>query len=154
LKEYKGVQPHVELVKKLRERSPAEAPGLGDRVGFVIIRGPQLLSERAEDPEYVREHGLKIDSKYYIESQILPPIERVFEAIGISRSELFGVGKQRILADMIKNTQQNVLHSIESFICSKCNKFFRRPPLLGKCNCGGEILFYSNGNKSKYFSPF
>jgi DNA polymerase I len=154
LKEYKGVQPHVELVKKLRERSPAEAPGLGDRVGFVIIRGPQLLSERAEDPEYVREHGLKIDSKYYIESQILPPIERVFEAIGISRSELFGVGKQRILADMIKNTQQNILHSVESFICSKCNKFFRRPPLLGKCNCGGEILFYSNGNKSKYFSPF
>ena len=154
LKEYKGVQPHVELVKKLRARSPAEAPGLGDRIGYVIVRGPQLLSERAEDPEYVKQHGLKIDSKYYIESQILPPIERVFEAMGISKSELFGVGKQRILADVIKsNSQQNILHSVDCFICSKCNQTYRRPPLLGKCSCGGEILFYCNGEKAKYFSP-
>jgi len=154
LKEYKGVQPHVELVKKLRARSPVEAPGLGDRIGYVIVRGPQLLSERAEDPEYVRQHGLKIDSKYYIESQVLPPIERVFEAMGISKSELFGVGKQRVLADVIKNnSQQSVLHSVDCFICSKCNQTYRRPPLLGKCSCGGEILFCSNGEKSKYFSP-
>jgi len=154
LKEYKGIQPHVELVKKLRERSPAEAPGLGDRVGYVIVRGPQTLSERAEDPEYVRTHGLKIDSRYYIESQIIPPIERVFEAIGISKSELFGVGKQRVLADIVKNnSSQNFLRSVECLICSSCNRTYRRPPLLGRCSCGGEMLFYSNGNKSKYFNP-
>jgi len=149
LREYKGTQPHVELVKKLRTRSPAEAPGLGDRVGYVIVRGPQLLSERAEDPDYIRQHGLKIDSRYYIESQVLPPIERVFEAMGISKSELVGIGKQRALTEIV-NTAQTVLHSAEGFTCSKCNQTYRRPPLVGRCSCGGEILFYSNGEKSKY----
>jgi DNA polymerase I len=70
----------------MRRRSPASTPGVGDRVGFVIVQGLQLMSERAEDPEYIKQHNLKIDSKYYIESQLLPPLERVFEAIGIEAS--------------------------------------------------------------------
>jgi DNA polymerase I len=149
LKEYKGVQPHIELVKKLRKRSPSEAPGLGDRVGYVIVKGPQLLSERAEDPEYVKQHGLKLDSNYYIESQILPPIERVFEVIGVSKTELLGVGKQRALSDIV-NSKQTILTAAEGFVCSKCEQVYRRPPLIGRCSCGGEILFYLNGEKAKY----
>jgi DNA polymerase I len=152
LKEYKGVQPHVELLKKLKKRAPASAPGMGDRIGFVIVKGPQLLSDRAEDPEYVKKHGLEIDSRYYIESQVLPPLERVFEAMGISKSELVGMGKQLILAEAIKEAKKPekiVLNSIEGFVCNKCNKIFRRIPLIGKCNCGGEILFYSNNLKSR-----
>jgi len=154
LKQYKGIQPHIELVKKLRRRSPASAPGVGDRVGFVIVKGLQLMSNRAEDPEYVKERGLKIDSKYYIESQVLPPLERVFEAIGIGKSELIGMGKQLLLTDTIKNHQEIVLKDIDGFICDKCNKTFRRVPLIGKCfSCGGEILFYSGENKSRHFNP-
>lgn len=155
LKEYKGIQPHVELLKKLRKRSPLSAPGMGDRIGFVIVKGSQLLSERAEDPEYVKEHGLKIDSRYYIENQVLPPLERVFEAMGISKSELIGIGKQMILAEAIKEAKKPekiILDSIEGFVCNKCNKTFRRIPLIGKCSCGGEILFYSNGLRSRYVS--
>ncbi len=153
LKQYRGIQPHVELLKKLKKRSPSTAPGIGDRIAFVIVKGAQLMSDRAEDPEYVKKHGLKIDSKYYIESQILPPLERVFEAMGISKSELVGVGKQLMLIEAIKNQKKPekiILNSIESFICSKCNQSFRRIPLIGKCKCGGEILFLSNGLKSKY----
>jgi DNA polymerase I len=101
LKKYKGIQPHVELLKKLVKRSPATAPGVGDRIGFVIVKGLRLMSDRAEDPEYVKKHGLKIDSKYYVESQVLPPLERVFEAMGISKSELIGIGRQLSLADII-----------------------------------------------------
>jgi DNA polymerase I len=152
---YKGIQPHVELVKKLKKRSPSEAPGMGDRIGYVIVKGLQLMSDRAEDPDYVKQHNLKIDSKYYIESQILPPLERVFEAIGIGKAELIGAGKQLILLDAFRNKnvepKQTVLDSIDGFICDRCNKNFRRVPLLGKCiACGGEILFHSNGTKSRY----
>jgi len=152
LKQYRGIQPHVELVKKLIRRSPASAPGVGDRVGFVIVRGPQLMSDRAEDPDYVKEHKLKIDSKYYIESQLLPPLERVFEAIGVSKSELIGIGRQLLLSDMIKTKKKKTLNSIEGFICEKCKKDYRRVPLIGKClNCGGEILFYSGAMRSRWF---
>jgi DNA polymerase I len=158
---YKGVQPHVELVKKMRKRSPATAPGIGDRVSYVIVKGLQLMSDRAEDPEYVKQHNISLDSKYYAESQILPPIERVFEVMGISKSELAGMGKQLSLATAFKNhtnsTDSNlvpVLNEIEGFVCNKCSKPYRRVPLIGKCvKCEGEILFSSNGSKSKYFQP-
>ncbi len=151
LREYKGVQPHIELLKKLRKRSPAEAPGIGDRIGYVIIQGMQLMSDRAEDPEYVKANKLKVDSKYYMESQLLPPLERVFEAIGIGKSDLVNVGKQMLLLDSFKKIENNKvqqLNSFDSFVCEKCNNNFSRPPLAGKCKCGGEILFSSGGLKS------
>lgn len=155
LKEYKGIQPHVELVKKLRKRS-GEAPGIGDRVSFVIVKGPQILSKRAEDPEYVKKNKLQIDSHYYIESQLLPPLERVFEAIGFSKAELIGMGRQLILSEAIKNgpkVKQEALNEFEGFICKKCNMIYRRIPLMGKCiECGDEILFFSNGNKSRFLN--
>lgn len=153
---YKGIQPHVELVKKLKKRSPASAPGIGDRVSFVIVKGLQLMSERAEDPEYIKQHNLAIDSKYYVESQILPPLERVFEVIGIDKTELVGLGKQLSLNDAIKNGQSKkvelpALNKIDGFICNKCNKFYRRVPLMAKClNCQGEILFSFNGQRSRH----
>jgi len=168
LKDYKGVQPHVELVKKIKKRSPATAPEIGDRVGFVITKGLKLMSERAEDPEYVKRHGLSIDSKYYIENQILPPLERVFEAMGIKRSELLGDGKQTDLADLIKSgvklnangdgyskghAKDVPLHAIDGLVCSKCYRTYRRTPLIGKCtSCKGELLFFNKEDKSRFFS--
>lgn len=155
---YKGIQPHVELLKKMKKRDEASAPGIGDRIGFVILHGTQLLSERSEDPEYVKSHNLKIDSKYYIENQILPPLERVFEAIGVSRSEILHAGKQLGLMDAIKNgakkPESQVLHEIDGFICDKCSKTYRLVPMIGKCSdCGGEISFYKGESKAKYFAP-
>lgn len=155
---YKGIQPHVELLKKLKKRDEASAPGIGDRIGFVIIHGTQLLSERSEDPEYVKAHNLKIDSKYYIESQILPPLERVFEAIGVSRSELLHAGKQLGLLEAIKNgakkSESQVLHDIDGFVCNKCSKTYKMVPMIGKCfDCGGEISFYKGETKARYFAP-
>jgi DNA polymerase I len=154
--QYKGVQPHVELVKKMRKRGEVEIPAIGDRVGFVIVKGLQLVSERAEDPEYVKKHGLKIDSKYYIESQLLPPLERVFEAIGVNRSELIGLGKQMLLGEAINNhkkTEEKQLSQIEGVICVKCNATFRRVPLIGRCTaCGGELEFYFGEDRAKILS--
>jgi DNA polymerase I len=154
--QYKGVQPHVELVKKMRKRGEATIPAIGDRVGFVIVKGLQMISERAEDPEYVRKHGLKIDSKYYIESQLLPPLERVFEAIGISKSELVGLGRQTLLAEIINNHGRETMETLSHFdgvICSKCGITFRRAPLIGRCtSCGGELEFFSGDAKAKFIS--
>ena len=151
ISQYKGIQPHIELVKKLKKRQKF-APSVGDRVGFVIISGPQLISKRAEDPKYVVEKKLKIDSKYYIESQILPPLERVFEVLGISKSQLIGFGKQMVLVEAMKNKKEKVvLPSFDEFVCIKCNTSYRRIPLSGKCiRCNGDVLFSFNGNLSKY----
>jgi DNA polymerase I len=151
IRQYKGIQPHVELVKKMKRREK-RAPGVGDRVSYVIVAGPQLISKRAEDPNYVVKHNLKIDAKYYIESQILPPLERVFEVLGISKTQLIGVGKQLVLGEIFRRVKKpkEVTLNFECFICDKCNMLYRRIPLSGKCwKCNGGILFYYNGEKSK-----
>jgi DNA polymerase I len=157
VKSYKGIQPHIELVKKLRKRSPADAPGVGDRVGYVITQGLQIISNRTEDPDYVKEHSLKVDSKYYMESQLLPPLERLFEVIGIDKTELLGRGKQMLLGDAIKNRKKKIVNSlnkIEGVICEKCNSTFRRPSLSGRCvKCGGQLLFFSGESRSTHFKP-
>lgn len=150
LKEYKGVQPHVEVMKKMRKRDITTAPGVGDRIGFVITYGTQLTSLRAEDPDYVKKMGIKIDSKYYIENQIFPPLERVFEAIGISKSELMGAGKMMTIMEAIKRTPQadkKILQTFDNLSCEKCGQVIRRPPLSGKCDACGGVLLFSKGQE-------
>ncbi len=45
--------------------------------------------------------------------------------------------------------------SMQQFRCVKCNKKFRRPPLIGKCDsCSGRIIFtISEGSIIKYLEP-
>lgn len=156
IKEYKGVQPHIEVMKKMRKRDIATAPGIGDRVGYVIIQGLQMMSERAEDPTFAKSHNLKVDSRYYMENQLLPPLERVFESMGITKSEILGLGKQMSLKDMMTRKPPSQVESLQKpdgVMCSKCNHSYSRPPLVGRCDrCGSELLFYSGETTSKMVS--
>jgi len=148
---YDGIQPHIELAKKMAARNPADAPGVGDRIGYVIIKGTGLLSKRAEDPAYILERGLQIDPSYYIENQLLPPVERIFKALEISKSELLGNGKQMGVFDVLKNgitkkpapqiAREVNIDDVNGFMCSECNRFYSRVPLVGVCECGGSVRF-------------
>ncbi len=148
---YNGIQPHVELAKKIMKRDKTRSL-VGERLGYVIIRGNQLLSKRAEDPAYVKEKGLQIDSEYYIYNQLLPPLERIFEVCGISSSELIEGVRQTSLLDIINGTKkkspdETVLKTFESVVCKKCGWEFRRPTLSGKCPaCSGRIYFSASGS--------
>jgi DNA polymerase I len=156
LESYEGTSPHIELAKKMAKRNPSEAPVVGDRLGFVIIRGNQLLSKRAEDPKYAAEHNLQIDSDYYMNSQLFPPIERILSAIGITKGELLGNGRQINMHDIMSNHREERhkieigfekgLEGWESFVCKKCSKSYRRMPLCGSCECGGELLISYHGS--------
>ncbi|MFH1072130.1 MAG: DNA polymerase II large subunit [Nanoarchaeota archaeon] len=55
----------------------------------------------------------------------------------------------------IRDTRGNLRKfSQQEFRCVKCNEKFRRPPLIGKCSCGGRILFtISEGSVTKYLEP-
>jgi len=160
LSSYKGVQPHTEVVKKMRARDPASAPTVGDRVGFVIVKGLGLVSKRAEDPGYVKEHHLEIDSNYYINSQLLPPLERVFEALDVSKSDLTGAGKQLGIIEAMRNHKSKTpfveeLKEIDGLTCNACSTTFTRIPLSGKCDtCSGEIVFFKGEVKSRVYDPW
>ncbi len=153
---YEGMQPHIELVKKLQTRNSGEVPGVGDRIGYVIVKGMGLLSKRAEDPTYVEENGIQVDSRYYIENQLLPPMERIFSVLGVSRSMLMGGGRQSDLMHII-NTQAEQkgpvreipVADMSGFACEKCGRFYPRIPLVGACSCGGRLLFSHRGGTAE-----
>lgn len=150
LKQYKGIMPHVEVMKKMQKRDISTAPSIGDRVPYVIISGSQLTSKRAEDPDYVKENGLKIDSKYYKENQLAPPLERVFESLGITKTDILIPDQKNMLSFTKKPEKQNILENMDGVICDSCSETFRRPPISGKCDsCSGKLSFYSGEIKSK-----
>jgi len=74
---------HVELAERMRKRDPASAPGAGDRVPYVIIKGQkkQPTYEKSEDPIFVLEQGLAIDAQHYIDHQLEQPLLRLFDPI-------------------------------------------------------------------------
>lgn len=81
--DYTSKQAHVELANKMRKRDPGTAPKLGDRVPFVITaaaKGTPAYA-KAEDPIYVLENSVPIDSQYYLENQLSKPLLRIFEPI-------------------------------------------------------------------------
>ncbi|EJW01428.1 hypothetical protein EDEG_00022 [Edhazardia aedis USNM 41457] len=80
---YASKQAHVELAQKLKQRDAGNAPMLGDRIGYIIVKGSKGMAayERSEDPVYVLENNIPIDTEYYLENQLSKPIYRLFEPI-------------------------------------------------------------------------
>ncbi|KAH9257815.1 hypothetical protein BASA81_003833 [Batrachochytrium salamandrivorans] len=80
---YKNKQPHVEVAAKMAKRDPGSAPVTGDRVPYVIVQAakntPVYL--KSEDPLYVLENNIPIDTQYYLEQQLSKPLLRLFESI-------------------------------------------------------------------------
>ncbi|CAG5897641.1 unnamed protein product [Menidia menidia] len=88
--EYAGKQAHVELAERMRKRDAGSAPNLGDRVPYVIIKATKGVAAymKSEDPIYVLENNIPIDTQYYLEQQLSKPLMRIFEPIlGESKAE-------------------------------------------------------------------
>ncbi|XP_037933784.1 DNA polymerase delta catalytic subunit [Teleopsis dalmanni] len=81
--DYAAKQAHVELAKKMAKRDAGTAPKLGDRVPYVICAATKNTPayQKAEDPLFVLENCVPIDSNYYLEQQLSKPLLRIFEPI-------------------------------------------------------------------------
>ncbi len=81
--EYASKQAHVELAARMAKRDAGSAPVVGDRVPYVIIKGAKgsRAYERAEDPLYVLDHNIPLDTQYYLHQQLAKPLLRIFKPI-------------------------------------------------------------------------
>ncbi|GIQ89108.1 DNA-directed DNA polymerase, family B, partial [Kipferlia bialata] len=79
---YENTQPHVVLVQKMRKRDPLSAPKVGDRVKYIVTKGPKgtNICDRAEDPIYAIDNRRPIDTEYYLE-QLRKPLERILKDV-------------------------------------------------------------------------
>jgi DNA polymerase I len=107
---YKNKQPHLTVVEKIEERT-GSPPAVGERIPFVIIAGKDLFVNRAEDPEYVREHNIPIDVDYYIKKQVLPPVQRILDAFGVDIGNLDYDSKQKGLFDFSDKPKESPVNN-------------------------------------------
>ena len=77
-------QPHLTVRDHMRLRMPGSEPKSGERVPYVYVdTGDKKHKQyqKAEDPEYVRENGLPVDTKYYINNQMKKSITPLFDLL-------------------------------------------------------------------------
>ena len=87
LDEYKAEPPHVVAAKRAL-RAGYEVKK-GDKVGYVIVKGPERLSKRAY-PWFMIKDIKDVDVNYYIEHQVIPAAMRILGYFGVSEAKLRG----------------------------------------------------------------
>jgi DNA polymerase I len=98
LSEYKSISPHVVAAKKMIEQ---EIPiSIGNLIEYYISQPPpnskkKLVRDRVKLPEEKGEY----DIEYYLNNQILPAIENIFNVLKINTKELIDGKKQTTLGD-------------------------------------------------------
>lgn len=122
--EYAAKQAHNELAIRMRKRDAGSAPSIGDRVSYVIIKGAKdsAAYEKAEDPIYVLENSLPIDTKYYLENQLKNPLQRIFEPIlGSKVSTLFSGEHTRTVSVSVPTKMVGMMRfAVKKATCLGC----------------------------------
>jgi len=128
--DYAGKQAHVELAERLKQRDAGSAPALGDRVAYVIIKGIKGAAayEKSEDPLYVLENNIPIDTKYYLENQLSKPLLRIFEPIlGEKANSLLSGDHTRTIQIATPTVGGLMKFAVKTVTCLGC-----KTPLRGK----------------------
>ena len=82
IKDYDSIGPHVAVARIMEAKG--EEVGAGTRVRYIITPGKGVLRDRARLPEDANDY----DTDYYINKQVIPVVEKIFEVFGIDKSEL------------------------------------------------------------------
>ncbi|KAJ2865343.1 DNA-directed DNA polymerase delta [Coemansia aciculifera] len=127
--DYAGKQAHVELAERMRKRDAGSAPQLGDRVPYVIISGTKNAKayEKAEDPIFVLDNNLPIDTGHYVEHQLTNPLTRIFEPIlGSKVSTLFKGEHTRTIHVAAPTTGAMARFMVKTNTCLSCKTPLRK----------------------------
>ncbi|KAF7596719.1 DNA-directed DNA polymerase delta [Aspergillus hancockii] len=136
--DYTAKQAHVELAERMKKRDAGSAPTLGDRVAYVIIKGAggSKNYEKSEDPIYVLENNLPIDTKYYLDNQLANPLGRIFEPIlGEKKAGQLLTGEHTRSISVAAPTMGGLMKfAKKTATCMGCKK-----PLAGKAEMAGAV---------------
>lgn len=88
---------HVVLAEKMYLRDPGSAPVAGERIPYAFIFNPDpeaKQGDRVEDPKWIKENNLRLDSLYYLNHQLKNPLLTIF---GVEPLEGIETSGKRIL---------------------------------------------------------
>ncbi|KAB8343066.1 hypothetical protein FH972_022660 [Carpinus fangiana] len=136
--DYAAKQAHVELAERMKKRDAGSAPALGDRVAYVMIKGASGAKnyEKSEDPIYVLEHNVPIDTRYYLDNQLSKPLIRIFEPILGERkaASLLNGDHTRSISVAAPTMGGLMKFAKKTQTCMGCKK-----PLVGKDESAGAV---------------
>ena len=93
---YDLIGPHVVIAKKMQDKGLLVPPG--SVIRYIVEDGKGLIRDKAVLPEESKSY----DSKYYIENQVLPAVDKIFESVGYDKSELIEEKSQLKLKEFLK----------------------------------------------------
>ena len=89
---YDAIGPHVAVARRMKAQG--YPVGQGSIIKFVIIKGNDIIRERARLLEEVSQNDY--DSGYYINNQVIPAVERIFDVIGIRKERLLDAEQSKL----------------------------------------------------------
>lgn len=150
-KNEKYLPPGAVIAKRLIKKDPRREPQYRERVPYVVIR--DALKERVKDrsvtpEEYVDSFKtlspMELDYEYYISRVLIPPLERIFNLMGVNIKEWYRNMPRSTKASVMKKNDifylaENVfrlecvkcgqlLAQGQKWICDNCERF--RPAMV------------------------
>lgn len=95
LESYTQIGPHVAVARRMAKQGITV--GSGSIIRYIICEGKGQIRDRARIPEECKHKDY--DAEYYINNQILPAVEKIFEVLGYSKNELSEQHDQSKLGD-------------------------------------------------------
>jgi DNA polymerase I len=92
--DYAAVGPHVAIARRLKERGEDVGPGY--MIKFIVGSGSGIIRDRAKMVDEIKEGDY--DADYYIEHQIVPSVERIFNVLGYTKEDLTASKEQSKLS--------------------------------------------------------
>ncbi len=106
IEEYEAEAPHVTAAKRMR--AAGYYVSVGDKIGYVIVRGAGRVSQRAY-PYFMVKNVKDIDVDYYIDHQIIPAALRILAYFGVTDKQLKAVSTgQRSIFDFLGKKARRV----------------------------------------------
>jgi DNA polymerase I len=99
--EYEVRAPHVEAARLL-EKEGLDLT-LGDKIGYVIVKGEGKLYAKAKP--YVLVTGDDLDIEYYITNQVVPAAARILSLFNVREEELFSKPSKTSLSDFLPKSR-------------------------------------------------
>lgn len=93
INDYDSRGPHVAVAQRLKNKGIQVGPGT--LIKYIVTSGSDIIRNRSKLPEEVSERDY--DSQYYIEHQVVPAVERIFEVLGYTKEDLLEHKEQKKL---------------------------------------------------------
>ncbi len=93
LKHYETTGPHIEAVKRAREKG--QEIESGSLIGYIITKEGSTISKKAR----LMEDAKNYDAEYYINNQLIPAVLKILREIGYKKDDLIFEGKQKKIGE-------------------------------------------------------